>query len=653
MPDHSIRRRRRLCAFATLILGTIAWAGALGQEPPKTSDGPQDQVGSAESAVQTASSYIDGTTPGERKAALLGYIASLPLETKDRHQAEARNAMIPVAARILTGKETAAALEKWGKIASSVLDGTKAMIARNPKDGHAFNPFEKHALIHCYMLCRDKVAVPQSIADAMKSYVGLYHHRVWSGYGADNYRLMGDGAGFIAAEQWPDLRDADGLDAEGIKSATKQRLLGYFKDYVHRNLSEYGAPTYLGVDLMAIKLLADHARDPEVKNRASLVLDTILLQIACAWNQGYYVTPASRAKYWGSSVTSPDSMDITSSVAWLYFGGKRPVNAAGTGIGATFFFTVDPGADSYRMPELIAEIARDRSGSSLHRGSAGDSIRFTIHHTPFYSLASQWENFGSPTAGNYKEERRTMFKWLSDKPDSTFVPLQENMLRPYRPHDIVPNAFGYGENPFTQVLQSEGTLLGISSVPKDFPFWKSYAPFTRRGAIVKRLEKDGWVFCHGGSVLFAFRYARPSAWGPPKQRENCDVLWSEDRNNGWVLETAAVSKYAGGGQEAELQRFMEDVLNRTKLDVSMLDKSVPSLSYRSLGGRQLELTYRPHGTPYSDQNRIDGHAVDYRSFPLLGNDWVNQTLGGDILSAKHAGKSLVYDFNNWTRKETR
>ena len=632
-------------------LACNGWAQtALPESSPAASPEP-DTDAPIEAVSRAVAPSIDGATPEARKAALFDYIGSLPLETKDRHQAEPRNAMIPVAARLLSGRETGEALAKWQQIATKVYEGSKARLQHNGRDGNARNPFEKHALIHAYMLCRDKIAVPQPIIDAIKGYVALYRHRAWVGYGADNYRLMNDGAGFIAAEQWPDLRDADGLDAEGIKAATKSRLLGYFNSYVHHNMDEYGAPTYLGVDLMAIRLLADFARDPEVKKRAVLALDTVLLQMACAWNQGYYVTPASRAKYWGSSVTSPDSMDITSSIAWLYFGGSRPVNAAGTGPGAAFFFTTGDETNSYRMPAVFGDIARDRSQPFVHRGSAGEGIRFTIYHTPFYSLASQWENFGSPSAGNYKEERRTMFKWLSGKPDSTFVPLQENLLRPYRPRDVLPNHFGYGENAFTQVLQCKGTLLGISSVPKDFPFWKMYAPFTRRGAIVRRLEKDGWVFCHGGSVLFAFRYAQPAAWGAPMNRENCDVLWSDARNNGWVLETVPVAAYGGGSPDAELGRFMEAVLSRTKLDVSSLETFRPALSYRSLDGHQLDMTYRPHGAMYTDQNRIDGRPVDYRAFPLFGNPWVTQSLGGDNLVVNHAGKSLVYDFKNWTRRE--
>lgn len=107
------------------------------------------------------------------------------------------------------------------------------------------------------------------------------------------------------------------------------------------------------------------------------------------------------------------------------------------------------------------------------------------------AVASQVEFLTNQDDGLYKETRRTMFKWKSDKPQSTFVPLQDNPQRPYRLGDGKANAFGYGENPFTQVLQHGRTMIGITRVPETYPHWKSYAPFSTGGAVLRRIEKDG------------------------------------------------------------------------------------------------------------------------------------------------------------------
>jgi len=597
---------------------------------------------SAAAPAPTPVALIDGQTPDERLDALLRFCAA-PSDLDKGN--EARRVLIPYAARIYTGTDVAAALQRWQQVAAAVYKSSKTRLEANPKDDNARNPFEKHALIHSYLICRDKAAIPPALVEEMKRYCALYKHRAWFGYGALNYRLMNDGAGFIAAELWPDLVDADGLDAAGIQAATKARLLGYFDDIVHHNTDEYGAPTYLGIDLSAVKMLADYARDPAVKQHATLALDSMMLQVACAWNHGYYITPASRAKYWGSSTTCPEAPDTTAGIGWLFWGGLRPIDAVHMNAPGLFWFAI---RKDYHPPEIFADIANDRATPFVHRGSVRDDIRFTIYHTPTYSLASEWELIKDPNSGHYKESRRQMFKWISDRPRSTFVPLQENPQRPYRLSDHTPNAFGYGEGPFSQSLQYEGTLIGIAAVPANYPFWKMYAPFTTEGAIVKRLEKNDWVFCHGGSVLFAFRYVQPAYWDKPRPKEQCDILKSDARNNGWVLETSPVAPFAGGSATAELDRFAAAVLAKTKLDAA-IDAPTPRISYQSLTSHHLELTYRGHKEPYTNQQVIDGKPVDYQSFPLFGNPWVNQPLGGDTLTISHGGKTLRYDFKNWTR----
>jgi hypothetical protein len=594
--------------------------------------------------VTIAGAPIDGATPGERMAAFRRYSAIDFVPAR-----EPRQIVMSYAAKIYTGEDVAATMAQWRKMAIDLYERSRKRL----------NPFEKIALIHGWMICRDKATFPPDLIDAMKKYVELYKHKRWIGYGALNYRLMNDGAGFIAAEQWPDLTDADGLDSDAIKSATKARLMGYFDHIVHDNADEYGAPTYLGIDLSAMKLLADRALDPEVKRHASLALDTMLLQVACAWNRGYYVTPASRSKYYGTSMTCPEHLDTTGAIAWLLFGGSRPVSPGGMNPPGSFWFAV-PG--DYRPPKIFADIAADRARSFVHMGSAGPRIRITIYHTPTYSLASEWELLPAPSDAHYKESRRQMLKWVSPAPDSTFFPFQENPRRPYALREHVANAFGYGENPFAQSLQEEGTLIGVSSVPLDYPYWKMQTPFTTAGAIVRRAEKSGWVFCHGGSALFAFRYAQTGYWAAHRARENCDVFESDSRKNGWVLETSPVAPFAEGLEDvgsgagaagvnaridAELSRFEDAILSKTRLDVSEIAADHPRIIYHSLTGHELDLTWRAHNEPYAGQQKIDGKAVDYSAYPLLGDPWVDQPLGGNLLKIHHGSDGLTYDFGAW------
>jgi hypothetical protein len=150
-------------------------------------------------------------------------------------------------------------------------------------------------------------------------------------------------------------------------------------------------------------------------------------------------------------------------------------------------------------------------------------------------------------------------------------------------------------------------------------------------------------------VLFGFRLVKPGAWGKPQNQ--CDVLWSDHRKNGWVLETSELKPYAGGGPADELGRFADEVLKKVRIDAAGLDAAEPRLKVTSLQGRQLEIVFRPFGKPYVDQHRIDGRPVDYRAFPLLENPWVRQAVDGDILTVTRGGKVRTWDFKNWTTME--
>jgi hypothetical protein len=45
--------------------------------------------------------------------------------------------------------------------------------------------------------------------------------------------------------------------------------------------------------------------------------------------------------------------------------------------------------------------------------------------------------------------------------------------------------------------------------------------------------------------------------------------------------------------------------------------------------------------------------VDYASWPMLQNPWVNQAADVPILRIRHDGRTLTYDFEKWTKTEGR
>jgi hypothetical protein len=588
---------------------------------------------------------LDGESPAERGDALVAYVATCKPSAKDETYPKA--SAPAYAARLLRGVDTAYALEKLDASVASRITRAKTGPPGNPLSPPGLDPFDKVALVNTYFLCKDRI--PATTATKIRDYCGLYAHKEWRGYGAMNYRLMMDGAGYLAAEEWPDLKDATGLDATAIRKATGGRLFGYFDQITRGNFDEYGCPIYLAVDLSAVRMLAEFARSEDMRNRATLTLDAMMLDIACHWNQGLHAGTAARAKYWGSTDTGLEAMGSTAAAAWVSFGAPRSITAEGTGWIHSFWMAT---RGRYRVPELITRIANDRAKPFTHRGSVPSMGVFrSTYHSANYSLGSQWDTPKSPTHAIYKEARRHLLKWVSDKPSSTFCVGMDNPRRPYNLKENVANAIGYGENPFSQYLQHEGTLIGLYDVPPDYPYYKLYVPFPTHGSIVRRVEKDGWIFCHNGSMLMAFRSIRPAAWGKPWSGN--DMLWCEARTNAWILETSELPPFAGGGPDAELARFTAAILGRTKIDAAGLDQKPPRIRYTTLGGSHLDLAWLPHGKPYSGHAKIDGQPVDYASWPLQANPWVRQQPGDPALHLRHGADRLSYDFAAWTRRAWR
>ena len=135
--------------------------------------------------------------------------------------------------------------------------------------------------------------------------------------------------------------------------------------------------------------------------------------------------------------------------------------------------------------------------------------------------------------------------------------------------------------------------------------------------------------------------------------EDCDLLWCDARTNGWVLETSELKPFAGGGVDAELNRFADAVLAKAKVDSTGLNSTNPRLRYASLTGHTLDLACLPHKARYAGQSRVDGVVVDYPSWPELKNPWVFQQTNSPNLTVTIGGEKLEYNFANWTRTLTK
>ena len=590
-----------------IILAMLIWSGS-------------DPI---DAQVQTANPRLTGKTYAERAFACTQYFGT----ATPRSTTFPKDGMPFLAARLQLGVDTAGTLVAIDKM----LDAT---LKAKP------DPFNLHAVMNAYLVHKGKFS--PAMTAKVKRLAASWTYSKPIGVSL-NYELMRDGSGWLAAQEWPDLVDSGGNNAATIQKNCAGWLWRIWRETTDRNASEYDAPVYYGTDFAPTRMIAEYSRDAAMSKAAAMTLDFMLVHIGAHWHHGYHISSAGRGKYWGSLNLSPHSASATNSMAWLHYGSDQQFNINSA---PQSYWLAHPG--KVFAPDFLsswqASLPDTRTVYANHIWPSHKQIvRKIAWFTTGYGLASQRDD-GSPFDSSlFKECRRTMLKWQSPKPASTFTIIQENRRRP---SEQVRNAFAYGENPYCQTLQYEGTLIGVHDVPTAYTYWTTRAPFTTTGAIVKRIERDGWVLCHGGTMLFAFRFTEPAKWDKPNPRENLDLLRCDAQRGGWILETSPLAPFAGGGVDAELAKFCDALRSKTKF-VATTNVSPPKLTFINLRGHTLSLRWKPAEPMVKDECQVDGQPVRYDLFPLLKTNGANHPNGG-VLTLEVNGKMRVYDFKKWT-----
>lgn len=586
--------------------------------------------------AQAPAPLIAGKDYAERSAAFVRYLAA----AKPANPNFPKDAAPYHAARLQLGTDLPGTL----KTIDTMLDAT---LKAKP------DPFNLHAVMHAYLIHREKFT--PAMTAKVKALAAGWSYSKPIGVSM-NYELMRDGSGWLAAQEWPDLTDHDGNNAATIQKNCGDWLWRIWRDTTEHNASEYDAPIYYGTDFAPARMIAEFSRDEKMRTAAEMTLDFMLVQTAAHWHRGYHISTAGRGKYWGSLNLGPDSAAPTNGMAYLLFGGDRVANLASA---PQTYWLAHPGRalPLAWLPAWQAALPDDRTVLATNLWPTHKiMVRKIAWFTKGYGLASQREDETAADSYLFKECRRTMLKWASDKPQSSFTICQENRRRPA---EKILNAFAYGENPYAQVMQHEGTLLGVHDVPADYGFWKTTAPFVTTGAIVKRVERDGWIVCHGGSMLFAFRFLQPAQWagGEPgtdlisKTRDQLDRYVCDAARGGWILETSPLALFAGGGTDAELERFATVLVAKTKVSGDVT-AAPPRVIFKNLAGHTLDLTWKPVNEPHKGQCVLDGKPVDYTKYPLLSAPNADQPNAGPLTLKLLNGVQRTLDFKTWTVSDT-
>ncbi|RMD80893.1 MAG: hypothetical protein D6820_06065, partial [Lentisphaerae bacterium] len=363
-----------------------------------------------------------------------------------------------------------------------------------------FDPeFPLYSTMHCYMQWKD---VPGKYTPELKEAIRHYVCAATEPSSAVTYNhhwMLATGL-ILARQEWGDAvqykfrNRAEPGDETGKLWAKREleRILLW-------SHGEALSPTYCQFSFGPMLPLYEHAKDPELSQRCRKALDYILVRLASFHFNGHCAGTTGRT-YW--PVTS-QSDDVPP--AWLYFGGPgKPLGLA----------VVPMALASYRAPAAIARLAWDRKEVYLQkatRGASGRKVRLLSFFNRSYVLFSEYlvNNYAGPRDTWFHERLSWAVRWQTADPRQASTFFIKHPCPKTRNHRL-------GDTPYNQVLQWQGSLIGLCRIPGTRPHPidpKRWCPwilgvFPATPHMIDE-SNDGQIWLHYGSVMIAVKLNAP------------------------------------------------------------------------------------------------------------------------------------------------
>ncbi|MDF2923739.1 MAG: hypothetical protein K0R57_2653 [Paenibacillaceae bacterium] len=496
--------------------------------------------------------------------------------------------------------------------------------------------------------------------------------------GTENHKLMNAVSGYLTARLWRDWEHS-----AAVLEHCRLYLDGYFARVVRYGQGEFDSSTYSVLYLNTLATLHDFAGEPLMKRKAGMMLEWYLLNTAGEWLNGHFAGAQSRD--YGSTY-GPEHPGGGQIAAWLYLGGSVP----GLNGGEPHYSAINA-LSSYRFPEELCRLAADRSEPFLHLEShdlteaaapthdgnetrpAGSpsgllqgygyisrtGVRKTTYMHRHYALGSMMDGQEGDIIWS-GQMRRWSLKWDSPNPHS--VMFVTHPFPDFSPERDPYRAKWQGSSPYEQVLQHNRTLLAVYRIPRGKtykfgprePFPSDRDPylegFISGTAVLHKIERSGWVFAHGGTVLFGLYFVKPYEWVYDVPRTPDHMIHGRIRScglhNGLVVETAAAQSPIddADAQRAELEAYAGKIIAAARIETAGMTEEngqSPFLAYCTLEGDRLSIQY-------DGERMINGNLLHESEWPLIGSPFLHSEVGSGTLAVDLGGWKRRYDYLNWT-----
>jgi hypothetical protein len=508
--------------------------------------------------------------------------------------------------------------------------------------------FYAYGLIGTYLY--NRAFLPDSLPPKIRR---AYRERMMVRGDTENHWVMYYTGLYLAAQTWPNEDASQWFNRKSSQENFKEAedWLNYWvKLTTTKGQGEFDSPTYFVTFVTPLLVLYDFAQDPVMKKKAQMTLDYLFADFAVEHLHGNYGGGHSRD--YPQDIINPLGA-LSTKWAWLYLGEPdfAPWTPARSQARHRSWEAVFGAVSSYRLPEIIRQIAADRSMPYVHTETkrVRNVIRFGEQkNPPVYKYTYMTNDYvlGSLHGGILQpiQQHTWDVTFVSDKPNNTiftlhpfysgkelamFFPEEQKILSDEvdRFHLVYTNPNKWNSSsPYEQTFQHKNTLIVLYNIDKNakHPHIDGFFPKTLDERVV---EASGWIFCRAGKTYIAFFPLKSYEW----IEEEVNWRWrSHELKNGIVVE---IGTEADDGSFDEFKRrFQRDKVLYDNFDTTL------TVGYTTRAGEMMQFTY-------GGERLINGKSVNFADYKLFKGPFLHSEVGSGILQLTYKNATRILDFN--------
>ncbi len=508
--------------------------------------------------------------------------------------------------------------------------------------------FYAYAAIGTYLKIRDQV--PDSLRQKIRQ---AFRSRTMYRGDTENHWVMYYTGIYLAAQTWPDGDRSQWFNGKSSSENFKEA-----EEWLNRWIDicstigqgEFDSPTYFITFITPVLTLYDFAKDPVMKRKAQMMADLLFVDFAAEHLAGNYCGGHSRD--YPEDITNPLSAPAAI-WAWLYFGEPktelwqenrfRPRNRGS-------WETVFGATSTYRLPEIIYNIATDRSQPYVHTETkrVRNVIRFGRELNPpvfKYTYMTRSYALGSLQGGilqpiqqhtwdvTYVSDKTnntifTLHPFVSGKELAMFFPEEQKFLADEvnRYHLIYTNPNKWNSSsPYEQTFQHRNAIIVLYDLDRNAQ-QQHVDGFFAKTLDERITDNTGWIFCRAASVYIGFYPLKPFEW----IEESVNWRWrSSERRNGIVVEV-------GSADEDESFEQFKSRLRHCKLEIKSGGKSF-TVRYKTRNADLMTFTF-------GGDRSLNGKRIDFRSYKFFNGPFVKSERGSGIIRLTYKGQVRELNF---------